>query len=1143
MKLKKQRKSIFLLILVLSLLSSFITTALPLRSVEAVSTCAVEKQADVVVVRVYYKSQEDIALLGSFDLFEYNNKVEKYVLIAINRDQINQIEDLGFTVEIDEVETANFQLLFTPIESQTDTGIQTIPGYSCYRTVEETYAAAATIAVDHPNLAEWKDVGDSWEKSVDQPDGYDMMVLILTNSLINGEKPKLFITAAIHAREYTTAELALRFAEYLITNYNSDPDITWILDQHEIHIMFQANPDGRKEAEAGYSWRKNTNENYCGATSTSRGADLNRNYSFYWNSCYGCSSGNPCDDTYRGPNAASEPEVQAIQAYMRSIFQDQRDALLSSPAPTDVSGLFIDLHSYSRLVLWPWGMTSSTAPNGSALQTLGRKFAYFNSYTPEQASDLYPTDGASTDFAYGELGLPAYTFELGLKFFESCTDFNNTIYPDNLQALLYASKVVRTPYQTPAGPETLNVDVSDNVVFEGESVTLTATINDTRYRNTNGTEPTQNISAAEFYVDTPYWEDSASPISMMSVDGAYNETVEDVTLKIDTTGWSQGRHILFVRGQDTAGNWGVISAVFLTVEVNNNERPVAEDKSILTDEDTPVTVLLTGSDPDGNPLTFSVVSDPSKGSLGGIAPNLTYTPEANYFGTDSFTYLANDGIANSSEATVSLTINPVNDAPTAKQQTLSVLANSSHWIALEGMDVDGDSLDYEVVSEPTNGSLRGSPPNILYSPNQDFTGDDEFTFRVHDGAVYSAEATVTLSVSNNDSVTVFWDDFESDKGWTVNPEGTDTATTGLWERANPEAVYYNGDKQLDIPKSGEYDLVTGHLAGASAGSYDIDNGVTSIRSPEILLPERGDLSLSFYYYLSHYTNSSSADYLRVTMIGEKSEVIFTELGAVDNDDAKWEFFSADISSFAGQNVHILIEAADASTGSLVESAIDDVSIRGNMTNTAPTAEAQSLETPFNQVLDITLTGADLDEDPLTYAVVVLPIHGSLSGTVPDMTYTPDSDYYGSDQFEFVSNDGKALSLPATVSLSISQPTAVRIQSLSAQEETPVIIVQWITSNEVGVQGYNVYRSETLIGEIVKLNAELIPPQGYPGSPEGHTYYYYDTTYDQESKMLFYWLEEKYTNGGDMLYGPVKIERYAEDEPEFSHHLFIPLISR
>jgi hypothetical protein len=174
------------------------------------------------------------------------------------------------------------------------------------------------------------------------------------------------------------------------------------------------NPDGRKHAETGLWWRKNTNENYCGATSENRGADLNRNFEFEW-SCCGGSSGSECDETYRGATAASEPEVQALQSYLRAIFPDQKPSTPSTPAPADATGVYLDVHSAAGLVLWPWGYTYSVAPNGTALQTLGRKSAYFNGYTPQQSIDLYITDGTTDDFAYGDLGVAAYCWELGLS--------------------------------------------------------------------------------------------------------------------------------------------------------------------------------------------------------------------------------------------------------------------------------------------------------------------------------------------------------------------------------------------------------------------------------------------------------------------------------------------------------------------------------------------------------------------------------------------------------------------------------------------------------------------------------------------------------------------------------------------------------
>jgi len=175
-------------------------------------------------------------------------------------------------------------------------------------------------------------------------------------------------------------------------------------------------------------------------------------------------------------------------------------------------------------------------------------------------------------------------------------------------------------------------------------------------------------------------------------------------------------------------------------------------------------------------------------------------------------------------------------------------------------------------------------------------------------------------------VTVFFDNFETATGWTVNPNGTDTATTGRWERGDPETTTSSGTKQLGTTVSGVNDLVTGRLAGASAGDNDIDGGATSIQSPAIVLPSTGTLTLSFSYYLAHGTNSSSADFLRVQVVGTTTSTVLQELGSTANDDAAWATSSVNISSFAGQTVRILVSAADASTASLVEAAVDDVKI-------------------------------------------------------------------------------------------------------------------------------------------------------------------------------------------------------------------------
>ncbi len=175
-------------------------------------------------------------------------------------------------------------------------------------------------------------------------------------------------------------------------------------------------------------------------------------------------------------------------------------------------------------------------------------------------------------------------------------------------------------------------------------------------------------------------------------------------------------------------------------------------------------------------------------------------------------------------------------------------------------------------------------------------------------------------------VTVFFDDFEAATGWTINPSGTDTATTGLWERGDPAATTSSGTKQLGTTVSGVNDLVTGRLAGAAAGDFDVDGGVTSIRSPAIVLPSTGTLTLSFSYYLAHGTNSSTADFLRVQVVGTTTSTVLEELGGTENDNGAWLPASVNLTAFAGQTVRILILAADASTASLVEAGVDDVRI-------------------------------------------------------------------------------------------------------------------------------------------------------------------------------------------------------------------------
>jgi len=491
------------------------------------------------------------ALVAAVDVWGYQLS-EGVAIAAVSPSQLAELLAAGWRVRVDEERSAELAAPRRSLPGQT----RGVAGFPCYRTVEETYADLSTLAQQNPALASWVDIGDSWEKSTGFAAGYDIHVLVLRNDAVPGPKAPFVLMAAIHAREYTTAELASRFAELLLAGYGVDPDLTWLIDHREIHIVAQQNPDGRKRAETGLSWRKNTDNDHCSG-SNFRGIDLNRNSAFLWGNSG--SSGSACSEIYRGPAASSEPETQAIEAYMATVFADQRGEMFTDAAPSDTTGLFISLHSFSELVLYPWEGVGSLAPNSTALATLGRKFGFFNDYSVCQTC-LATAAGTTVDQAYGTYGVAAYTFELGTNFFQSCSAFENTILPVNLDALVYAAKAARRPYQEPAGPEVMAVALGDGV-----TPLLTATADDSRFDSGGfGNEPVQNVVAAYYSIDTPPWQ-VASGTAMSAADGTFDGSTEAIEATLDSSGLSDGRHLVWVWAEDAAGNLGVPSTVFLQI--------------------------------------------------------------------------------------------------------------------------------------------------------------------------------------------------------------------------------------------------------------------------------------------------------------------------------------------------------------------------------------------------------------------------------------------------------------------------------------------------------------------------------------------------------------------------------------------------
>ncbi|GIF12734.1 M28 family peptidase [Actinoplanes teichomyceticus] len=197
--------------------------------------------------------------------------------------------------------------------------------------------------------------------------------------------------------------------------------------------------------------------------------------------------------------------------------------------------------------------------------------------------------------------------------------------------------------------------------------------------------------------------------------------------------------------------------------------------------------------------------------------------------------------------------------------------------------------------------------------------------RNSDAIAYAVWTLANDGTTPPTGTTVWSDDFETAKGWTAG--AADTATSGRLERGDPEATSSSGvTTQLGTAAGGTYSLITGAAAGASAGANDLDGGVTTLTSPQITLPS-GTLTLSLSWYLAYLNNATSADYLRVRVVGATSSTTVLSLSAAaSNKAAAWTTASANLSGYAGQTVRLQVEAADTGTASLIEAAVDNVVI-------------------------------------------------------------------------------------------------------------------------------------------------------------------------------------------------------------------------
>ena len=266
-----------------------------------------------------------------------------------------------------------------------------------FYTLEEAYAELDSMTALYPDLIS---VRQSISDDTLTHDGRKLYwIRISDNPGVDEDEPEVLYTAVHHAREPMSIQQMIFYMWYLLENYDTDEDIQRIVNNTELYFIPFINPDGyayneQTNPNGGGMWRKNRRDNGDGT----HGVDPNRNYGYMWGLDDNGSSPNPGDETYRGPSAFSEPEIKNVRDFC--VAHDFQIAL--------------NYHSYSALLLTPWGYTTDLPPDNDLFLAYASIMTQENNYTYGPGSTtIYPTNGGSDDWMYGAENMWSATPEVG----------------------------------------------------------------------------------------------------------------------------------------------------------------------------------------------------------------------------------------------------------------------------------------------------------------------------------------------------------------------------------------------------------------------------------------------------------------------------------------------------------------------------------------------------------------------------------------------------------------------------------------------------------------------------------------------------------------------------------------------------------
>ena len=488
--------------------------------------------------------------------------------------------------------------------------------------------------------------------------------------------------------------------------------------------------------------------------------------------------------------------------------------------------------------------------------------------------------------------------------------------------------------------------------------------------------------------------------------------------------------------------------------------PIPVVTPFVTPEDTPVAGVLQASDPDGNPLTFSIVTNGAKGVATITNPAtgaFLYSPAPNATGADSFTFKANDGLLDSNVATVVVSITPVNDAPVAVNGTAAVLAGSTVTGTSIATDLDSPTLTYALVTNGAKGvaTINAATGAYTYTANQNAGGTDTFRFKANDGSLDSNMATITVTITpvnfapvatsvGAPTASVRFDAGSDELLRTTNLPPVTSFTMMGWFRLASDSHAYTTFLGLSHPTSSNAYLVM-MCCGNGWRQLSVWTGAQFAMGP--------NLALNTWYHLALTVAGTGPGQVKAYLNGapvltlDGNPAVTSERFSIGNDShTEWfdgsaaavklydavltpaeiatEMALATPVRIAGLNAWYPLQSAATATAD-GSGNNRTLTMAGTLATDAagpPVPSLTAVTTLEDTPLNGTLLATDINGDPLTFSIVTTSTKGTVTITnaaTGAYTYTPSLNATGTDSFTFKANDGLLDSNVATVVVSIT----------------------------------------------------------------------------------------------------------------------------